>query len=65
MCDILHLAGAYRAMGAERFVSPALWRFEDWVNLALLWPPLLLRIAFVLELGVVRNVGTSRNKKLA
>ena len=60
VCDVLHLAGAYRAMGPEVFLNPALWRSEDWVNLLLLWPPLMMRVAFVLEVGVESHpkVGT-------
>ena len=65
VCDVLHLAAAYRAMGPKAFADPGLWRFEDWVNLALLWPPLLLRLAFVLEVGVVREGEKERGKRLA
>ena len=64
VCDVLHLAAAYRAMGPA-FAEPGLWRFEDWVNLLLLWPPLLLRLAFVLEVGVVREGEKGRGKKMA
>ena len=63
MCDVLHLGGTYRAMGPEAFLSPALWRSEDWINLLLLWPPLAMRIAFLMEVGVKKGTTGARKGK--
>ena len=64
VCDVLHLAGAYRVMGSEAFVNPILWRSEDWVNMVLLWPPLASRLAFILEVGVKKSAEVGTKKKL-
>ena len=52
LCDILHLAGAWREMGTAVVLNPSMWRSKDWVNMLLLWPPLAMRLSFVMGFGV-------------
>ncbi|KAF2740378.1 hypothetical protein EJ04DRAFT_507915 [Polyplosphaeria fusca] len=60
MCDIVHLYAAWNVMGTEAFVNPSFWRWEEVVNFSLLYGPGVLRIAFLLEIGVKRNGGKKR-----
>ena len=51
LCDVLHLWGAWRMMG-EAFLDMTAWRWQDWVNMAMLWPPLVMRLCFVAGVGL-------------
>ncbi|KAF2178478.1 hypothetical protein K469DRAFT_731511 [Zopfia rhizophila CBS 207.26] len=55
VCDTIHLYASWRVMGTEMFVQPWLWRPEDWVNLALLYGPVTLRLLFIMEVGFMRE----------
>ncbi|KAL8418622.1 hypothetical protein RB594_002009 [Gaeumannomyces avenae] len=51
MCDLLHVGATARALGLGVFLSPAAWRFEDWVNVLSLAGLALTRASFLLRLG--------------
>lgn len=52
-CDFVHLYATGRALGGlHTLVTPGVWRWEDWVNLAMLYVPISMRIAFCLGVGI-------------
>lgn len=57
LCDMLHLYGSWSVMGTEMFVSPWLWRMEDWVNLVSLYGPAAMRLSFLFEVGFADGMG--------
>jgi hypothetical protein len=61
LCDSIHLYSMWCVMGTQVFFSPQLWRKEDWVNLALLWGPVVLRSSFLAEVGFKRAHGEKKS----
>ena len=55
LCDTLHLYASWVVMGTELFVRPWLWRAEDAIAVGMLWVPIVIRIAFLLEVGIRRE----------
>ncbi|KAF2196419.1 hypothetical protein GQ43DRAFT_383348 [Delitschia confertaspora ATCC 74209] len=62
LCDVVHLYGSWEVMGAA-FFRPAEWRGEDWMNLLMLYVPVVVRLCFLGEVGFGREGG--KNKKRA
>lgn len=62
LCDLVHLYGSWNAMGTEIFMSPWLWRMEDWVNLPMIYGPATIRIGLLFEVGFADGKG--KGKKL-
>ncbi|KAL8392500.1 hypothetical protein RB595_002622 [Gaeumannomyces hyphopodioides] len=60
MCDLLHVWATARALGLGVFLSPAAWRFEDWVNVLTLAGLALTRASFLLRLGFSPDAKTKR-----
>ncbi|KAF2876260.1 hypothetical protein BDV95DRAFT_560331 [Massariosphaeria phaeospora] len=52
LCDTLHLYAAWGVLGTKVFLSPWLWRFEDWMAVGTLWVPVVLRICFLQHVGI-------------
>ena len=52
VCDVLHLYGSLRALGPDVFWNPVRWRGQDWTNLGLLWSMAVLRVCFLMGLGI-------------
>lgn len=61
LCDLVHLYGSWTVMGTEMFVSPWLWRMEDWVNLAMLYGPGAMRLGLLFEVGFANGKGKGKN----
>ena len=57
VCDAIHLYGSWDALGATIFWNPVLCRWQDWVNLGILWGQALVRVAFLLDVGLQKPVG--------
>lgn len=55
LCDFIHLYSMWCVMGTQVFLSPQLWRSEDWVNLVLLYGPVVLRSSFLAEVGFKKS----------
>ena len=55
ICDMIHLYASYTALGATVFWDPRLWRLEDTINLGTLWGQSVVRIAFLLNIGLDKN----------
>ena len=53
LCDLVHLYGSWAAMGHEAFFNPALWRWEDTMNLLMLYLGAVMRLCFLGEVGFV------------
>lgn len=53
LCDLLHINAAGNALGWEALLSPAGWRFEDWVVMVPTCGFAAARAAFLLGFGVV------------
>ncbi|MCJ1317860.1 hypothetical protein MMC15_003187 [Xylographa vitiligo] len=51
ICDLIHLYGTWEALGVA-FWDPKIWRFEDWVNLTMLYGPGGMRLAFLMGVGL-------------
>ncbi|KAK6079623.1 hypothetical protein SCUP234_00656 [Seiridium cupressi] len=60
ICDAIHLYASWGALGGEVFWNPLLWRGEDVVNLGSLWLQGLLRVAFVLGVGLPSRAGKGK-----
>jgi hypothetical protein len=54
-CDVLHLYASWIIMGTSVFVRPWVWRAEDWLAVGTMWVPLLVRAAFLKEIGFKRT----------
>ncbi|KAL6712734.1 hypothetical protein ACLMJK_009672 [Lecanora helva] len=54
LCDVIHLFASYRILGAEVFMNPTKWRWEEWVNFVMLYGPGSLRLAFCAGIGLGR-----------
>jgi len=52
VCDIIHLYASYTALGAATFWDPRLWRWGDAINLGSLWGQAVIRVAFLLNVGL-------------
>ncbi|ORY11252.1 hypothetical protein BCR34DRAFT_447058, partial [Clohesyomyces aquaticus] len=52
ICDFIHLYGSWSVMGTEMFLNPMLWRAVDLVNLVMLFGPIMVRTAFLMEIGL-------------
>jgi hypothetical protein len=52
LCDCLHLWASWEALGPQVFWDPTAWRWEDGVNLSLLWGPVVLRLCFLAGWGI-------------
>lgn len=63
LCDVLHLFASFRILGPRVFLSPSLWRWEEWVNFIMLYGPGGLRLAFCAGVGV-RNGESKAAKNL-
>jgi len=55
LCDVIHLYASYIALGPAVFWDPRLWRPEDMVNLGMLWGQGVIRIAFLLDVGLAKK----------
>lgn len=51
LCDVLHLYASWSEIGSAVFWNPGMWRMEDWTNFGLLYGPMGLRLAFIMEVG--------------
>lgn len=60
VCDLLHVWATARALGLDVLLSPAAWRFEDWINLLSLAGLALTRVSFLLRLGFPRDAKAKR-----
>lgn len=56
ICDAIHLYASYLALGPAAFWDPRLWRWEDAINLGTLWGQGVFRVAFLLDVGLGKNV---------
>jgi hypothetical protein len=54
VCDVLHLYASWVIMGTSVFLRPWVWRGEDWLAVGTMWVPLLVRAAFLKEIGFRR-----------
>lgn len=52
ICDVIHLYGTSIALGSDVMLNPALWRWEDAVNISMLVGPIIMRLAFLLGVGL-------------
>lgn len=57
VCDTVHLWAGLKVMGIELFMSPWMWRLEDWIAMLTLLIPVSMRVAFLSEVGIKRNDG--------
>lgn len=55
LCDIVHMYGTANAIGWETQLNPAAWRMDDWINVVFLYGMSLMRIGFLLDVGVSRS----------
>ncbi|MCJ1290689.1 hypothetical protein MMC34_002231 [Xylographa carneopallida] len=62
ICDLFHLYGTWEALGAA-FWDPRLWRVEDWVNLAMLYGPGGMRLAFLIGVGLKEEKASTTARK--
>lgn len=63
VCDLLHIYATGKALGGlHMLVSPALWRWQDWVNLLMLYVPISMRIAFCLGVGIRSEVDVVKKR---
>jgi predicted phosphoadenosine phosphosulfate sulfurtransferase len=62
MCDAGHIYASWAEMGTRETLSPGNWRSQDWVTMVLNILPFLLRVAFVLGVGLE---GSKKGKKKA
>ncbi|KAF2266321.1 hypothetical protein CC78DRAFT_154335 [Lojkania enalia] len=51
VCDVLHLYAAWRVLGVS-FWDPRDWRVEEWTNFGLLYGPGVIRVMFLLGIGI-------------
>ncbi len=62
-CDSLHVYATGKALGGlHTLVAPGLWRWQDWVNLLMLYVPACLRMAFFLEIGFARSIAAGKKR---
>lgn len=50
--DLIYYFSAYQELGFDRFVYPSLWEKGEWITFVTGYPPLLMKVAFLLGLGV-------------
>lgn len=62
ICDILHLYASWASLGAEVFWNPGAWRVEEWANLGALWGLGVVRVAFLVGVGLRRKDGRIKRK---
>ncbi|KAF2033857.1 hypothetical protein EK21DRAFT_57914, partial [Setomelanomma holmii] len=60
VCDAGHVYAAWAEMGTMDFFCPWLWQGKDTVTMVLTVAPLLLRIAFLLELGFRKDTHSNK-----
>ncbi|KAH7077372.1 hypothetical protein FB567DRAFT_148821 [Paraphoma chrysanthemicola] len=51
-CDAGHIHATWAAMGTQEFLSPWMWQGNDALTMVLSVAPFLLRLGFLLELGL-------------
>ncbi len=51
ICDAIHFYATANALGVDVFLSPSLWRWEDWVNISILYGMLPVRLGLIFEVG--------------
>ncbi|TLS29221.1 hypothetical protein PpBr36_01696 [Pyricularia pennisetigena] len=49
--DMLHIWATVKELGVDVILNPLSWRAVDWINLGILVGMMLLRIAFIFEVG--------------
>jgi hypothetical protein len=54
--DIVYAYAVYEDLGAERFFNPMIWNAWDWLTIGTTIPPLVLKVGFLLGIGV-NNIG--------
>ena len=52
LSDLAYSYAVCQDMGIARFVNPTVWSGVDWLTLGTTIPPLVLKVAFILGLGV-------------
>ena len=52
LSDVAYSYAVYQDMGTARFLSPWVWSKVDWLTLGTTIPPMVLKIAFLLGVGV-------------
>ena len=52
LCDLVHLFASYRVLGPGVFFDQRRWRWEEWINLGILYRSRGLRLAFCLGIGL-------------
>jgi hypothetical protein len=62
VCDAIHLYGSWDALGGDVFWNPVAWRWQDWVNLGSLWAQGAIRVAFLLDTGLVKGSKTAKTQ---
>jgi hypothetical protein len=60
ICDVGHLYGSYNALGWSTLMNPSPWRWEDYVNMILLWLSFATRAAFLLGVGFRKSAKSKR-----
>jgi len=51
LCDLVHLYGSWAELGTDMFFNPILWRWEDAINLGMLWSGVVIRVLFLMGVG--------------
>jgi hypothetical protein len=60
VCDIGHLCATWGEMGTEGIFSPFSWRAIDVMTMATFVAPFMLRVAFLLEVGLIKEDNKQR-----
>ncbi|KAH8891402.1 hypothetical protein GQ53DRAFT_155367 [Thozetella sp. PMI_491] len=63
-CDLVHIYATGLALGGlHTLVTPTVWRWQDWINLTMLYVPITMRIAFCLGVGIKDDIADSKKTK--
>lgn len=62
--DAAYAYAVYQDLGAERFLNPLIWNGSDWLTIGTTIPPMVLKIGFLLGIGVdTSGIDVSSSKK--
>lgn len=61
--DIIYTYALYEDLGFERFFNVMVWNFNDWLTIATTIPPMLLKVTFLMGIGVNKTATASGKKR--
>lgn len=61
LSDLANSYAIYQDLGTARFFNPLLWNSMDWLLIGTTIPPMVLKVAYILGVGVEYSKGRRRN----